>query len=498
MAAIGNWGDTETTLSSETERLIDLYVNSELSNAQIAVALNRSERSIANKLLNLRKKFKEEGRPLARVAVPAGGRVTGRTGETPDAIASPTGPDGIEVEEKGNTMVLTSKGSRVTTLEGLIEAAKVDLDTWLIERHIVNKWEVAGKFGSKGDEHFQLQDLWQVKAWLVRKEPIAIFPVISPVVIKVLPLTVAKSRSGLVGAKRGIVLPDPQFGFTKSLRTAKLEPFHDRTALDVALQIAQDYPLDYVCWLGDFFDLADWSDKFTRDPNFFWTTQPSAIEGKWWMTQFKMAVPEAKTILLEGNHEARLPNQLIQHMKEAFGLRSVDNLDLPPLMSIPRILALHDIEVEWIGDYPNGQSWVNDYIVCEHGDIARGQSGATVSAMVKNANETKIIGHIHRIESATRTIHEKDGPRSVAVHSVGCLCRVDGIVPGKKARNNWQQAIGMIEYYDDGRSDHTIVPVPINGGRAIYNGKLYEARDRREEIIKSTADQYQDGTGWNF
>lgn len=497
MAGIGNWGDTETTLSSETELLVDLYTNSNKSMAEIAVALNRSERSIANKLLNLRKRFEKEGRSLERGTVIV---AESKSSEQPQDFPKPAGPDGIEQEEKGNTMVLTSKGVRITTLEALIEVANIDLDTWLVERHIVNKWEVAGKFGTKGYEHFELQDLWQVKAWLVRKEPIAIHPVVSPVQITVLPILKAAPSlaSDIDRMRRGIALPDPQFGFTKSLRTAKLEPFHDRAALDVALQIAQDYELDFLCWLGDFFDLADWSDKFTRDPNFFWTTQPSAIEGKWWMTQFKMADSQARTVLLEGNHEARLPKQLIQHMKEAFGLRSVDNLDLPPLMSIPRILALHDLDIEWIGDYPNGQFWINDYIVCEHGDRARGQSGATVSSMVKEANETKIIGHIHRIESATRTIHEKNGPRGVAVHSVGCLCRLDGVVPGRKARNNWQQAIGMVEYYEDGRSDHTVIPIPINGGRAIYNGKLYKARDRVEEINDTTADRYEDGIGWNF
>lgn len=494
MTLQGSWGDTENILGPETEHLIDLYLNTDKNMSEIAIALNRSERAVVTKLLRLRKRFKKEGKPPLKRA---SALVAEPQSEAPEI---PAGRDGIEKEENGNTMVLTSKGSRVTTIEALVEVANVDLDTWLIERHIINKWEVAGKFGRAGDEHFELQDLWQVKAWLIRKEPIQVHPVVSPVTIQVLPppKVTASLASDIARMKRGIALPDPQFGFTKSLRTAKLEPFHDRRALDVALQIAQDYELDFLCWLGDFFDLADWSDKFTRDPNFFWTTQPSAIEGKWWMAQFRMADPGARATLLEGNHESRLPKQLIQHMKEAFGLRSVDNLDLPPLMSIPRILALHDLDIEWVGDYPNGQVWVNDFIVCEHGDIARGQSGATVSAMVKQANETKIIGHIHRIESATRTIHEKSGARGVAVHSVGCLCRVDGIVPGRKARNNWQQAIGMIEYYDDGRPDHTVIPIPINDGRAVYNGKLYEARDRVEEITEATARHYKDGLGWNF
>jgi hypothetical protein len=491
----GDWGDVPNEFGQDTLKLIELYTETGKTVEEIAHDLNRSECSIAKKLSRLRKLFKKKGQILERKS-PADFYIPSKkNSKIPDPSRH-----GIEREEKENTMVIQSHSGRIKTLEHLIEAAEIDLDVWIIERHIINKWEVAGKFGVKGDEYFEVENLWQVKVWLVRKDPIQISPVISPISIKIVGKLPKPKQVDPKGMKRGLTLPDPQFGFKKSLRTAKLEPFHDRTALDVALQIAQDYELEYVCWLGDFFDLADWSDKFSRDPNFYWTTQPAAIEGKWWLAQFRMADPEARIKLLEGNHEARMPKQLIEHMKEAFGLRSVDALNLPPLMSIPRILALHELDIEWIGDYPNGESWVNDYVVCEHGSIARNKSGATVSAMVQSVNETRIIGHIHRIESATRTIHEKKGTRIVSVQSVGCLCRIDGIVPGagKSNKANWQQAIGMIEYFTDGRPEHIVIPIPINNGRAVYNGKVYEARDRLDEIRESTRKHYEDGIGWNF
>ena len=37
---------------------------------------------------------------------------------------------------------------------------------------------------------------------------------------------------------RTLVIPDPQFGFSRELHQSKLLPFHDRHVLDLALQIA--------------------------------------------------------------------------------------------------------------------------------------------------------------------------------------------------------------------------------------------------------------------
>ena len=62
--------------------------------------------------------------------------------------------------ESGDTLEAT--GPRIKTLEQLLEAADVDLDTWYVERHIINKWE---SFSIK----FGLTELFQVKAWLKRK-----------------------------------------------------------------------------------------------------------------------------------------------------------------------------------------------------------------------------------------------------------------------------------------------------------------------------------------
>lgn len=491
-----SWNDTPKGYGPDTVRLIELWTTTVRPLEEIANELGRSRKSCERKLGELRKKFKKDGLSLQRpnVQIPHSAIV--------DETVTPPAASNKAVQEQvnENVQVVESYGSdRITSLEQLLDFFRVDLSVWKVDHWIANSWEVGIKVGTGFDAEVVTSPLFQVKAWLVRIAPIQIEPVVSPVIISVtLPKTVSDPIDNL-GRARAIILPDPQFGFQKSLRTAQLTEFHDRSALDIALQVAQDNPeIEYLAWLGDFLDLADWSDKFTRDPNFYWTTQPAAIEGKWWMSQFRMALPSARMKLIEGNHEKRLRQQLTEHLKEAFGLKSVDALELPPLMSIPRILALHELDIEWIADYPDGQSWINDFIVCEHGNIARAGSGATVSAMVDEADETKIIGHTHRIECASRTIHGRKGQRTVAVWSIGCLCRVDGIVPGVKERQNWQQGFGIVDYYLDGRPNHTVSVVPITNGEAIFEGKQYVARDRIEQLREDVKGMYQDDQGWNF
>lgn len=59
---------------------------------------------------------------------------------------------------------------RVKTLEDLIREAKIDTAEWEVERFTCNKWEVALKLGEKKTEYVHVQDLWQVKATLIRRK----------------------------------------------------------------------------------------------------------------------------------------------------------------------------------------------------------------------------------------------------------------------------------------------------------------------------------------
>jgi len=65
--------------------------------------------------------------------------------------------------ENDDGAVLDIRTKRIMTLEDLLEAAKVDMTKWYVERTVINKWEVGAK---NAEGEIVVEPLWQVKAWL--------------------------------------------------------------------------------------------------------------------------------------------------------------------------------------------------------------------------------------------------------------------------------------------------------------------------------------------
>ena len=401
----------------------------------------------------------------------------------------------IEVFSKDNERIIDSKSLRITTLEQLIEYCDIDLSVWNIDRHVINKWEVGGKFGIKGSEYFELQDLFQVKAWLSKIYPEAISPVISPINISVGKLRQINKKEAEY--KKGLLLFDPQFGFEQNMRSKKLTPFHDRKAIDITFQFCREFEFDLIGLGGDWNDCAMWSDKFLRKPSYYFNTQPAICESSWSCGMWRKLQPNAKIKMMEGNHDKRVEDMIMKHLLPAYGLRSADNIDGLAIMSVPNLLGLPALKIDYIGNYPDSDYWVNDHVVIRHGDMVRKGSGATASATARQATYTEIFGHIHRFEWAIRTEHRNGKINYIQAFSPGCLCRIDGKVPGKNARPNWQQGFAIIHYNDE---ECFIDPVMIKDGEAFYRGKKYIGQDYTEQLIKDTMHKDKEGneTTWNY
>ncbi len=392
---------------------------------------------------------------------------------------------------------LDIKLSEIKTLDEMLKICRVDLSVWEVERWLINKWPgyrrneqkditwTDGKADgfTRTDGKLTIEALFQVKVWLKRKVPLKPEIVLHPI-----ELTITTSKPAKIERKEietAVILPDMHFGFSKDINTGELAPFHDREALDVALQIVEYINPDKIVWLGDILDLPDWTDKFLRSPEFYWTTQSAVIEAVWWLTQFGFAGANAKKLLLFGNHDDRPRKAIISSLKSAWNLKPADELDLPPALSIERLLCLDKLGIEYVTAYPGGEVWINDDICCIHGNIARQNSLATVIKLISNSVVTKIQGHIHRIEIAMRKIQMQGGAKSIYGVSCGCLCKIDGSVPGSNKDNNWMQGLGVVHYSDD--LCNTIpIPISIDQGKAVYDGVLFTARDQLETIKKDT------------
>lgn len=86
--------------------------------------------------------------------------------------------NGLFEDKSTNEWVITENGPLVRSLEQLLKACKVDLKIWTVHNHILNQWQVAMKVKKGDEEEVVTVPLYQVKAWLVRKQMESIFPVV--------------------------------------------------------------------------------------------------------------------------------------------------------------------------------------------------------------------------------------------------------------------------------------------------------------------------------
>jgi len=302
----------------------------------------------------------------------------------------------------------------------------------------------------------------------------------TPVIIK--PPRAAKKPD--TAHKVNVILPDPQIGY-RNLEGV-LDPFHDERAMSVALQIT-DYlyktdRVDTVINLGDFLDLPS-QGKYEQEPAFAGTTQLAINRGHKFLQEQRAAAGEqAEIVLIEGNHDRRMEKFILINSAAAWGLKRA-NMDMLPVMSIPYLLRLDEIGVNYIDAYPAGAYWLNRNLRAIHGYKVR-SGGSTAAAYTNDTPHiSTVFGHIHRQEVQSKTVFDRDGSIRSSAISPGCLCRVDGAVPsvngstkidGSPAKfwENWQQGIAVIT--TEGDEFYTEL-VQINDGIAWFRGVKFTA-----------------------
>lgn len=394
-------------------------------------------------------------------------------------------------EIDGNYAVAESTDGRIRTLADLLAACKVDLSEWKVRDH--GGWEAKAWEGYAADERKNLifdegritgtvvrdgiitETLWSVRAVFVRRNPIPIRPVVGPVECPVTYRAPGRHTRLIVEGSAGL-LADPHYGYTWKPPQWRLKPFHDRRVLDLFLQVMADAQPDVLELLGDWFDLAAFQDKFIRRPEYYQTTQPAILEAHRWLRILRETCPGSDIRLHMGNHDERIETAMIEHLREACELRPADQLELPPAMSVPRLLALHDLGIEWVGEYPNDITWLGEAVQCQHGSVARQKEFATVTELLKQGeNCHQATGHIHRDEMVSVLLESPKGDkRTITGYCPGCACHVDGRVPAARSKIRWRQGFGLIQWH----GQHIgIEHVPVWDGKAVWRGKVYQARD---------------------
>lgn len=292
------------------------------------------------------------------------------------------------------------------------------------------------------------------------------------------------------GWKLGVFLPDMQIGYFDD--GSRLISTHDEAAIDVAHQMmaqAQEwYGIDIVVNAGDNLDLPAFGSHRSA-PGYMTTTQNALTRVTEEAAMQRALAPDASIHWIEGNHEQRLTNFLIDKAPQVLGIRRVPlpgEAQEDPVNSVPFLCRFEHYDIDWVGPYPDGEVWVNDHLRFEHGRLISSTPGGTSPKYLKDGVSVG-FGHIHRSELVQETRHTPRGPRTHFAGSPGCLCRLDSKVPSAKTGidaagaqsgkrvENWQHGIWFFWYEETGRQFVRVDAVDIWGGWSLWEGIEFRA-----------------------
>ncbi len=299
----------------------------------------------------------------------------------------------------------------------------------------------------------------------------------APVTVKV-PKRKAPAQGG--EWKTALILPDTQFGYRWV--NGVLDPFHDEAALGVAIEVAEAERPELTIQVGDYLDFPMFG-TYRKEPAFANTTQATVDAAHQFAATIRELTGELR--IMEGNHDLRLQNYLLDNAAEAYGLHPAGLPDSWPLLSVPALLRLDELGVEYVDGYPAGATFILDNLVVIHGTKVGGAGQTTAKAVLGSARISTIFGHVHRAETAYQSFPTGKGARTIMAHSPGCLCRIDGAVPGAmsgtkrgaydrpaKVYPDWQQGVTLVRY-NERTTRFAIEPILIFGGQAVHRGQVF-------------------------
>jgi predicted phosphodiesterase len=224
-------------------------------------------------------------------------------------------------------------------------------------------------------------------------------------------------------------------------------PFHDKDALQTALEYGKEKGVDAIFIGGDMMDFyrlsfhendprkCDIADELEMGREFL----------KYLRSNFDCPIYFTK-----GNHEYRLERYL---MVKAPELLNISDFDLSTLLRFGE----HGVtEVPYMGKIYFGK------LLIEHGDKMRGAGGVNPArTLLLRFKRAVICGHFHRHSEATQRVYDGDIQKA---WSVGCLCELE---PKYFPVNDWSHGAAIIEV------DHSTGNYVVDNFQ-IINGKVYK------------------------
>lgn len=257
-------------------------------------------------------------------------------------------------------------------------------------------------------------------------------------------------------------------------------PYHDVKALDAVYDYMAVLRPDVTVFLGDILDFPYLTTKFLRAH-----TDPKQIvddlaAARYYIDRARSL--SGRVVFVEGNHEARLRNFVLERANALEGLVAPgEALDLATLLEcqLSPYSAERELFIPTVDYYgPYGSAYIHHSFVFKHGDYANQYAAMKELAMEGSSG---MSGHTHRFQQAAKT----DRGGAHAWWSIGCLCYTTspnmppGVHEGQNRLRDWQQGFAVVRFGTAGsptdpRSLFAVHPVIIVDGQFISpEGDVY-------------------------
>jgi hypothetical protein len=272
---------------------------------------------------------------------------------------------------------------------------------------------------------------------------------------------------------------DTQIWYYRNIETMELTPFHDVDAINIGLEALRLYQPDIVVIDGDLIDMASHS-KYLQLPEFQLTYQPSINFTTRLLGTIRSIVgKKCKIVYVPGNHERRAAEYAAIYAKANYGIkRGTFENELPdtwPVQSLPYLLRLEELNIEYMHEYPGGEYWVNPGIVFTHQPEKN-----------KDLRATLIHGHEESGEMKSHSVHTNEGIKVYRRYCVPGFGRQDNTkdktllnstsVASNRAKKSGNQAFCTIDIVRDDMFQVLVHDI-INGECSFY-GKHLQAKKK--------------------
>lgn len=240
-------------------------------------------------------------------------------------------------------------------------------------------------------------------------------------------------------------------------------PFADPAAVKVVQAVVRDVKPDILVNMGDLVDCWQIS-RFDKDPTRLDTLQDNIDAAKVHLHEMAQIAPQARRVLLEGNHETRLTRTIHKMAGEQRALAQLR--DFQQALKWPGLLDLAGVGFEWVPERDQSRTQILPRGITKHGSVVRKWSGWSARGEWEKYGRSGFSGHTHRLGWFTHRDH--NGHASWV--ETGCTCLLDAPYG---VDFDWGHGCVVVTWSKD-EFIMNVEFVSVREGRAIWRTQEYD------------------------